>query len=330
MSTPSRPKQLLPLAGEDPLILDTLKRARSLVPDERIRILTGQHLLEPFQGVLGEVGTDLFQVEPQARGTGPVLVWAAWSIAQSDPDAVIVSLHADHAIDPVEEFLALIRTGAKAANATDALFTVAVPPTRPETGYGYIEPGDPLPAHEDGEAFWVRSFVEKPEEATAREYLDAGYLWNSGIFLWRAHVFLEEVARVAPELAELLPYLEAQDVEGFFRNAPVISVDEAVLERSSRVASLRATFRWDDVGSWEALGRTCLQDRDGNVRLGAVHTLEARDNIVMAEEGTVVLFGVEGLAVVRSGDIVLVTQRARTPELKSLLATLPSHLQNPE
>jgi mannose-1-phosphate guanylyltransferase len=330
VSTPTRPKQLLPLAGNQPLIRDTLERALGIVPSRRIRILTGSHLLEPFRGALEGMEPASFLVEPQAKGTGPVLTWAAWSLLREDPEAVVVSLHADHAIEPWDEFQNLIRKAGALARTEASLFTVAVPPDRPETGYGYIRPGEKLEAGGGIDAFRVRSFVEKPDRETAEAYVEAGYLWNSGIFLWRADLFLEEVKAVAPELGELLPLLEAGDVEGFFREAPNISVDEAVLERSGRVASVRATFAWDDVGSWEALCRTCPGDAAGNVALGKVHLQDARNNIVMAEEGDVVLFGVQGLVVVRSGDILLVTDRRRTGELKALLKSLPDRLRDPE
>ena len=330
VSTPRRPKQLLPLAGNQPLIRDTLERALGIVPSPRIRILTGRHLLEPFQGALEGLDPAQFMVEPQAKGTGPVLTWAAWSLLREDPEAVIVSLHADHAIEPWGEFQRLIRNAGALARTHASLFTVAVPPNRPETGYGYIRPGEALRAGGEIEAFLVQSFVEKPDLETAEAYVRDGYLWNSGIFLWRADLFLEEVKAVAPELGDLLPLLEAGDVDGFFSRAPSISVDEAVLERSSRVASVRATFAWDDVGSWEALCRTCPGDEAGNVALGNVHLEDARRNIVMVEEGEVVLFGVEGLVVVRSGDILLVADRRRTGELKALLKSLPPHLRDPE
>lgn len=328
-STPSRPKQLLPLAGGQSLIKETLGRARGLAPDARIRVLAGEHLVAPFQGELGDLGPSSYLVEPEPRGTGPVLVWAAWAISKEDPHAVLLSLHADHAIEPVAAFHSLIRGGTELATSTDALFTIAVPPSRPETGFGYIEPGDPLPGNSPAEAFKVRSFVEKPDLETARRYMEEGYLWNSGIFLWRAGLFLDEVRRVAPELGGLIPLLEEGDVEGFFRKAPSISVDQAVLERSSRVASLRATFRWDDLGTWEALARIEKPDSEGNVVLGAVEARDSSENIVMAEEGSVVLFGVRGLAVVRSGDVVMVADRERTADLKELLETLPPNLKDP-
>jgi mannose-1-phosphate guanylyltransferase len=300
-----------------------------IVPKDRIRILTGAHLLEPFRSALGELDATAFFVEAQAKGTGPVLLWAAWRIHQGDPEAVLVSLHADHAIHPPEDFVSLVRAGAELAGEIPALFTVAVPPTRPETGYGYIQPGSSLPASGEVDAFRVARFVEKPDLPTAQEYLSAGYLWNSGIFLWKAAVFLDEVANVAPELHGLVPLLEDNRVEEFFEKAPPISVDEAVLERSSRVASLRATFQWDDVGTWEALARTHTPDPHGNVLLGRAHALDSHDNIVMIEEGSAALFGVDGIVVVRSGNQILIADRNKTSDLKSLLKSLPPELRDP-
>lgn len=279
---------------------------------------------------LGDVGESHFMAEPEAKGTGPVLTWAAWSLLQEDPEAVIASLHADHAINPWPAFQELVRRGGRLAWETRQLFTIAVPPSRPETGYGYIRPGSPVATPGDLEAFTVLAFVEKPDRENAEAYVASGYLWNSGIFLWRADVFLEEIRAVAPELAQHLPLLERGDVPGFFREVPSISVDEAVLERSRRVASLRATFRWDDVGAWESLSRTLPAGEGGNVSMGEAHFHESTRNIVMAEDGRVVLFGVENLVVVRSGDIVLVADRDRTPDLKSLLKALPPELRDPE
>jgi mannose-1-phosphate guanylyltransferase len=330
LSVPGRPKQLLPLAGDQPLIKDTLDRARGITNDDRIKILTGAHLLPPFRDALSEVAPGQYMVEPQAKGTGPVLTWAAWTLLQEDPDAVLASLHADHAIEPWSAFQESIRRGADLARESRLLFTIAVPPSRPEVGYGYILPGDPLPAPEGMAAFTVKAFVEKPDRETAERYLEEGYFWNSGIFLWRADVFLEEVRAHTPELAQHLPLLEKGDVEGFFQAVPDISVDQAVLERSRRVASIRATFRWDDVGCWEALSRTFPADEDGNVAVGSVHLLDATGNIILTEEGKVVLFGVDNLVVVRRGDLVLVAKRDRTPDLKTLLKTLPPEMTDPE
>ena len=184
-STPSRPKQLLPLASDEPLIVDAVNRALGLVPEERIRILASDRLTEPILEVLPSLGREAFMVEPQARGTGPVLAWAAWEIAKIDPAAVIVSLHADHIIKPQAAFLQLVRDAVGLARETGRLLTVSVLPSRPETGYGYIEPGEPLVAPAGVRAFAVGAFHEKPDLETAHRYIDEGHFWNSGIFCGR-------------------------------------------------------------------------------------------------------------------------------------------------
>ncbi|MEX2527975.1 MAG: sugar phosphate nucleotidyltransferase [Gemmatimonadota bacterium] len=324
VSTPDRPKQLLPLGSERALIRDTVDRALKVVPAGRLRILTGVHLLEPLSQALPELPRECYLLEPMARGTGPVLAWAAHAIAQEDPDAVLISLHADHVIHPEPAFSSLLRAAARVARDEDCLLTVAVPPTRPETGYGYIKPGKAIPAPEGFAAFRVSAFVEKPDAATATRYVEEGYLWNSGLFIWPVRRFLRELKEHSPEMAPALVGLAAGgSVEDFFHHVTGISVDEAVLERSARVASIEATFQWDDVGSWEALSRTRTADAQGNVVVGDGHLVETRDSIAFAETGPVVLFGVQNLVVVRQGPITLVMDRDRAPELKRLLDALP-------
>jgi mannose-1-phosphate guanylyltransferase len=329
-STPARPKQLLALASERPLIVDTVDRALAMVPTDRVSILTGTHLVPPFRSVLPDLPEASYWVEPRARGTGPVLAWAAHRMHGSDPDAVMISLHADHVIKPEAAFRDLIPRAAALARDRDLLFTVAVPPDRPETGYGYIRPGREICREEGLSAWQVGSFVEKPDQATAEEYVRDGYLWNSGIFLLPVARFLEEVRLHAPEIGEHLPLLDRGDDEAFFEAVPSISVDEAVLERSGRVGTVEATFSWDDVGAWDALGRTVPGDPDGNHALGDGHLVETRNSLVWAEDGPVVLFGVEGLVVVRSQGVTLVARRDRSAGLKELLSRLPPELTDPQ
>lgn len=328
-STPGRPKQLLPLASDEPLIVDTVNRALGLVPEERIRILASDHLTNLIRKALPDLGRQAFMVEPQARGTGPVLAWAAWEIAKIDPAAVIVSLHADHIIKPKAAFLQLLRDAAGLAQETGRLFTVSVLPSRPETGYGYIEPGAPLVAPAGVRAFVVGAFHEKPDLETAHHYIDEGHFWNSGIFVWTAAAFLSEVKRVAPEIGDLLPLIDDKSAEAFFAEVPNLTVDVAVLERSTRVASVTATFDWDDVGSWEGLTRSREADSNGNVVVGSGHVVEGKKNVIYVESGTVVTFGVDGLVVVQCGDITLVTTAARAPDLKQLLEKLPTSVSQP-
>jgi mannose-1-phosphate guanylyltransferase len=335
-STPARPKQILPLATDRPLVSDTVDRIRPLIPLDRIRILTGESMVAPIAGAVADLEPHHFLVEPRARGTAPVLVWAAHTLQQADPDAIMVSLHADHVIRPEPAFRDLVAAAARAAHTHDRLFTIGIRPARPETGYGYIRLGDALDggsgqdadagsAGSAGSAHAVRAFVEKPDADTARRYIDAGdYLWNSGIFVWRAARLLAEVRARTPELAELLPLLDRGDVAGFFDRAPNLSVDVGVLERSDRVGVVEATFDWDDVGTWDAAGRTRQGDPEGNVSLGPVHLHQARRCVVWNEtDEPVVAFGTEDLVVVRRKGVTLVLPRERAADLKELLDALP-------
>jgi mannose-1-phosphate guanylyltransferase len=320
VSTPERPKQLLPLASERPLIADTMDRARALVGADNIRILAGEHLAAPFRAALTGVPDATYWIEPKARGTGPVLAWAARRLVDLDPDAVMVSLHADHLIEPLDAYRETVDAAVEVAARDELLVCVGVVPDRVETGYGHIEPGAEIEVA-GARAFRVEAFHEKPDAETARRYVDAGYLWNTGIFVWKASVLLEEIERHAPDISAHLPLVDQSD-EAFFDSVPVSVIDRAVMERSERVATVAATFTWDDVGSWEALSRTREPDASGNVTIGEAHPVDSTGNVVFSEEGSVVLFGVDDLVVVRTGGTTLVMPRERAPDLKKLLVRL--------
>ena len=328
LSTPEHPKQLLPLASSRPLISDTIERVRGFIPAERLRILAGEHLVEPIRAATG-LGRESFLVEPRVRGTGPVLARAAWEIARTDPGAIMISLHSDHVIEPVQAFRDVLAAAVEIARRDRLLLTVAASPDRPETGYGYIRPGEALEAPPGHRAYRAGAFVEKPDRAAAARYIDEGYRWNTGIFVWAAGVFLREVARCAPEMADALPRLEEGDTGAFFDQTARISVDEAVLERSGRVACIDAGFRWDDVGSWESVARNRSADEDGNVREGEVHLAGSSGNIALAAHGRLALFGVEDLLVVQTEHVTLVMPRTESPRLKEYLRDLPPHLLGP-
>ncbi len=327
VSTPARPKQLLPLAGDRAIIADTLERVRPLMPDERIRILTGRHLVDPIRSHTG-LGPEHMLLEPQAKGTAPVLAWAAHTIARHDPDGVMASLHADHVIEPPDAFRDQLRHLMGYAADHDALLTIGVRPDRPETGYGYIHVGEAVP--DDDRVHAVRSFVEKPDRATAEAYLAGGeHLWNTGIFIWRAGYFLDEIRRHTPELAGLLPLLDEGDVAGFFHQAPTLTVDVGVLERSGTVAVAAAAFRWDDIGTWDALGRSRASDADGNVGVGPVHAVESRGCVAWSDDDEpIILFGARDLVVVHTDGVTFVAPRDRAADLKDLLRELPPDLRS--
>lgn len=328
VSTPARPKQLLPLAGDDALIRQTVDRISPFIPADRIRILTGPALASPILRALPELGAGNLWLEPRARGTAPVLAWAAHRIQASDPGAVMASLHADHVIAPAASFQSLLSGVAAASVRHGRLFTIGAVPDRPETGYGYIRPGARLQGGSEG--FTVERFVEKPDRETAEAYVRDGYLWNTGLFVWPAALLLEELRRHTPEVAAHLPLLDEGRVDEFFDRVPTLSIDEGLLERSDRVAVAAATFSWDDVGAWDAVARTREADAEGNVGIGDAHFIETSGCVAWAEDGSVVIFGARDLVVVRSNGITFVAPRDRAPDLKSLLARLPERLARPE
>lgn len=317
VSTPTRPKQLLPLASDQPLISDTIARVLALVPRDHIRILTGAHLAQPILSVVPELTSAEVMVEPHARGTGPVLAWAAAEIYRRDPDAVMASLHSDHVIEPDTALREEILAAAQCARAHQRLICIGITPTRPETGYGYLKPGARLDAEFD--AYEVQQFVEKPDPELATQYVQRGYVWNTGIFVWPVKLFLDEIRKHSPEIAPQLAYALEGDTAAFFEDVGSISVDQAVLERSDRVAVMPATFQWDDIGTWDAVGRTRTRDAGGNVSVGDVELVDTTNTIAWSEHGAVVVFGVDDLVIVRTEDVTFVSHRDRTAELKHML-----------
>jgi mannose-1-phosphate guanylyltransferase len=328
VSTPARPKQLLPLAGDRPLIVETVQRIEGLVPAERVRILAGESLAAALLNALPGLSRDNLLVEPQARGTAPVLAWAAFEIARTDPDAVMISLHADHVIEPPARFLELLADVAAISKRENRLFTIGARPNRPETGYGYIEPGAPITR--EPASFAVDRFVEKPDRETAESYVRQGYLWNTGIFVWPATLLLEQMERHTPEVAQHLPLLREGRVAEFFGAVPQLTIDVGLLERSPQVAVAAATFEWDDVGAWDAVARTREADARGNVLVGSGHAVDCDDCIVWSEDGKTVVFGARDLVVVTSGGITMVLPRDRAADLKQLLKALPASVVSPD
>lgn len=317
-SRPDRPKQLLPLGSTRPLIQDTVERAETIVGPDRVRVIANDRLVASLCDAAPGLTGDRFFVEPAARSTGPALAWAAFEIEKSNPGALMISLHADHVIEPLSALADTIDRAAAAAER-GSLVCIGIDPDRPETGYGYVEIGQAT-----GDGTWrAARFVEKPDLETARRYLaEGGFAWNSGIFVWRAADLLAAMRDLAPEISGALPLLESEGPEAFFSAVEPVSVDVAVMERSPDVEVAMATFAWDDVGAWNALARTREEDEGGNVLVGSAEAIDSVGNIVWAEDGRVVLFDVDDLVVVRSGDITMVTRRSSAPDLKTLVDRL--------
>jgi mannose-1-phosphate guanylyltransferase len=324
LSTPQRPKQLLPLAGDAPLLADTLARLSSLAAPERTLVLTNASLVEPIASLAPEVPRQNIIAEPKPAGTAAALAWAAAEIARrAGEDTVMTCVHADWAIGDAPAFVETLRTAGRVAEREHALVTVGIVPSRPDPGFGYIQCGDRV----GDEAFRVVRFAEKPDRETAERMVREGYLWNSGIFVWRVGDFLREVRAHTPEVA---PALESAggDVGAFFAAVKSVSVDVGVLERSARVLVIPGNFGWDDVGTWAALRRVRERDAAGNATNGRVHVRDAANNVVHAEGNAVVLYGVSDLVVVTRDGLTLVTTVDRSADLKTLIDSLPADLRD--
>jgi mannose-1-phosphate guanylyltransferase len=234
----------------------------------------------------------------------------------------MLCVHADWAIGDPEGFRDALSRAAAAAVSHRALVTVGIVPTRDDPGFGYIQPAGEI---EPG-VFRVARFVEKPSRERAAAMRREGYLWNSGIFAWRAADLLEEIDALTPEIAPALRDA-GDDAERFFAAVKPVAVDVGVLERSGRVLVLPGDFGWDDVGTWGAIARVRGRDDAGNATNGPVHAVDARDNVVHADGNAVVLYGVSDLVVVTANGVTLVTTPERASDLKTLLDTLPESLR---
>ena len=317
---------MLPLVTSEPLLADSVARLRPLVPADRVLILTNATLVPSIAKLLPDIPRENLIAEPRAGGTGAALAWAAQEIARREgggPGAIMMSVHADWSVADPAGFCRALGKAADVAERHHTLVTVGVVPTRADPGFGYIQPGRPL---EDG-AHRVARFVEKPDRARAEEMRRDGYLWNSGIFVWRVGDFLDDIRRLTPEIAPAL-HAHSDDVAGFFAAVTPISVDIGVLERSDRVAVLPGDFGWDDVGTWGALRRVRATDQAGNATHGHVHPVDATGNVVHSTEGTVVLYGVSDLVVVVQDELVLITTVDRSSDLKTLMDALPRRVRD--
>lgn len=325
LSTPTRPKQLLPLVTDAPLLADTVTRFGELIPAERTLVLTAAHLVGPVSDAIPGIPRANILAEPRPAGTAAALTWAARVIEARDPGAVMVCVHADWAIANPQRFRDTLAAAASLAAQRRALVTVGIVPSRPDPGFGYILPGELL----DGSARRVARFFEKPSRERAAELIAHGGLWNSGIFVWEAARFLEEAKARAPELAAALA-TSGNDAETFFAAVKVpVSVDVAVLERSPNVIVIPGDFGWDDIGTWAALRRVRPLDAAGNATHGDAVLVDARHNVVHAMHGTVVLYGVENLVVVTTDGLTAVTTIDRAADLKTLLEQLRPDLRDP-
>ena len=331
LSTPERPKQLLPLVDEKPLIADTVQRLHPLVPAERILVLTAQDIAPALRTAIPEVPLANVLAEPYPLGTAASLAWGAQEVARrAGPNTVFVAMHADLAAAFPEEFRDAVRRAAALTARERCPAVLGVRPTRPETGFGYLQPGlaleDGLGIGQGG-ACDVARFVEKPDVGAAAELMGTGALWNSGIYVLEAQATLDAIEAHVPEVAAGLGALANDDIPHFAERVEGISLERGLLERIGRMLVVPTEFGWDDVGTWACLRRARDLDDEGNGAKGDVFFVDAETNVVHTESGTVVLYGLEKMLVVVLDGLTFVTTLERARDLRPLLDSLPGSLR---
>lgn len=323
LSTPQRPKQLLDLTGDGkPLLQLAIERADALADPGQVYLATLPRLKEASQEAIPALADENILTEPYKKNTAGALIWAMAKIAATlddCDDAVFAILTADQRISPMDQFLATAERAIKLAVETEGLVTIGIRPTRPETGFGYLEMGD-----EAGPGFIVERFREKPNQETAEEFVDSGrFLWNAGMFFWTAKGFNQELEEARPRmkqiLDEVIAHLRAgqqEEAELVFSLLPGLSIDYALMERSDKVFGVEATFEWDDLGSWDALPRSIGVDSSGSTIQGRARLIESNGCIVSTQGQRVNLLGVDDLVVVVTPDEVMVLPKERSQEVK--------------
>ncbi|MFO0697681.1 MAG: mannose-1-phosphate guanylyltransferase/mannose-6-phosphate isomerase [Nitrospira sp.] len=340
------PKQLLRIGGEHTLIQQTMRRVLGCAPAGNVLISTNAAQADLIRVQLTDWKEDLvdgFVLEPEGRNTAPAIALAALEAQRRDPDAVMLVVPADHVITGQRDFETAVQLACQLAEE-GYLVTFGIKPIRPETGYGYIKPNDKALLGKLGKlrGFSVYKFVEKPNVAKATQYLKAGnYYWNSGMFVWRAATILEEIRRHQPAIATAMDRIRElhlgqapkSAIEDLYRAIKPVSIDNGVMERSSKSAVIPVAFKWSDVGSWGSLDEVASKDKAGNVTTGRVVDLESRRSIVYADRRVVATIGLQDMVVVDTPDATLVCPKSRAQDVKKVVDILkqqkaPEHLEH--
>lgn len=307
-----RPKPFLTFDGNKSLLEQTLDRIACA--DETV-ILTREEFSADVEKYTND---EELLIEPNSKDTGPALTYATWKIQENYENPVVVALPSDHHVESDEVFSTEIERAARLAVEKDKLVTLGVNPTRPATEYGYILP------ESTAQSSPVEEFTEKPDKETAQELIDVGALWNAGIFAWTPDRFLQEVAETP--LSSMLRRLETGEFAAAFESVEPMSVDYAVLERSTQVYTTKLNVGWDDLGTWDALGRVFADEdsgeQDASIDATDLLTIDTSDNVIAAPEKHVSVIGVDSLVVAAYDDRILVAPRDESDTLRSIVATL--------
>jgi mannose-1-phosphate guanylyltransferase len=319
------PKQLLRIFGENTMIQDTVERLKGLVDDENIFIITNKVQKPEIVVQLKNIPVENIIEEPFGRNTAACIGLASIIIEKKDKDAVTLILPADHIIKDKNIFHTTLKNAAKFAFESKGLVTIGIPPTRPETGYGYIQIDDKSISDN---IFQVLSFAEKPNYATAVRFIESGdFMWNSGMFIWRADAILHEIKNYLPDLYEGLETVRKDlgnseyektlfNVYGILRS---ISIDYGIMEKSKHVFLIKGEFSWSDVGSWEEVYQLSEKNNEGNALKGNIYSDRTIDSYIYSPDKFTAVIGVESLIIINTEDALLICRRDNCQDVKKIV-----------
>lgn len=319
------PKQLLKIFGDKSLIQETVYRLNGLVKKENIFIITNKNQKREIKNQLPEILPQNIIDEPFGKNTAAAIGLASIVIRKKCEDAVTITLPADHIINEIDEFQSTINKAVEFAHRSKGLLTIGINPSRPETGYGYIQIDE---KHLEDSIYKVLTFAEKPNYATAIRFIESGdFFWNSGMFIWRVDTILNEIDKYMPELAEGLSQINPSIDTPKFRSTLTkiygqlksISIDYGIMEKSQNVYLIRGNFSWSDVGSWEEVYRLSSKDSDGNVVTGNYYSQNSSDTYVYSPKKFVALIGVDNLMIIETKESLLVCRRDQSQAVKNVV-----------
>lgn len=314
MSTPQCPKQFLDIMGSGrTMIQQTFDRFGGLIDIEHVWVVTSKNFAQLVSEQLKGINPQHILLEPCMRNTAPCVAYVSWKIQAEDPDATIIVAASDHIVTNDKEFLRVVKQGVKFVQGGDRIITLGMQPTRPETGYGYIEQGEP----ETKGIYKLASFREKPDLATAEKYLTSGnFTWNSGMFIWHVKTIVNELRQYQPDIAQIMDCIapaffsvrEQSIVDRLFPDCPKISIDYAVMEKTQLAYVMPAEFGWSDLGTWGSLHTLIPQDDDRNAVIGdGVKMIESEGCMIRMPKGKqVVIQGLKNVIVSEHNDVLLI------------------------
>lgn len=326
------PKQFLPIADSNDTMLQlTIKRLKDIVPIEQVFIITNKQYIELVKKQLPKIPKENIIGEPVGRNTAPCIGLASTILKQFDEQAKMLVLPADHLIENVDEFTKVVNAGLKFVEKKDAIVTLGIVPSHPETGYGYIQFIEDAYYNNEGtsiDIFKVKTFAEKPTLDVAKIFLESGdFLWNSGMFIFRADVMLNQMEKLLPDLYHALQKIEKsihtaayqKTLEQVFAEIKGISIDYGIMEKAKNVYVIKADLKWSDLGSWDEVYRLRAKDKNNNAVIGDTFIKDSNNNLIMSSKGFVGVIGADDLIIINTKDGLLVCKKDRTQEVKEIV-----------